>query len=143
MAVTWTFFEAFPAELGKGTHDLDNHAFKIALSNTAPVAAADDELVDITQIAAANGYTAGGYTLANVTVTKSGSQATFDADDVAIPASGGSIGPFTYAIVYNDTSTGDKLVGYFTLDSAETVADGDSPTLRFSSNGIFKIDVAA
>jgi hypothetical protein len=142
MAVTWTFVDTFTEEFAKGAHDLDGHAFKLALSNTAP-SAANTVLADITQISAAGGYTAGGYALTGVAVTRSTSTTKFDADDVTVAASGANIGPFQYEIIYNDTSSGDKLIGWFTLDAAETVLDGDSPTLKFSSNGIFIIRTAA
>ena len=68
---TFTLFDEFIFNLGAGNIDLDSHTFKIVLSNTAPTAATDDELADITQIANGNGYTTGGETLASVRVAPS------------------------------------------------------------------------
>lgn len=142
MAVTWTFFTTFVDALGKELHNFSTDTFKLALSNTLPTAATDDQLADIAQITAANGYSAGGYTLANVTWSAgAGSKKIFDADDVTVTATGGSIGPFQYCVIYNDTAPGDELIGFFTLDAAETVLDGEAPILKFNASGIFDIDV--
>jgi hypothetical protein len=112
-----------------GAIDLDTDTFKVALSNTAPDAAADDEFGDITEISAGFGYSAGGQTVDNVSLAESGGGTgvwiwTFD--DETFTASGGSIGPFRYVIIYSDTSTGDKLVGYLDYGTAITLTDGNS-----------------
>jgi hypothetical protein len=59
---TLTFFNSFFADAMNGEHDLASDVLKIALSNTAP-SATDTTLANITQIAAANGYTSGGQAL--------------------------------------------------------------------------------
>lgn len=142
---TFTFFHDFAEQLGKGVHDFSSHTFKAALTNTAPTAATDDELADITQIAATGGYTAGaggGYTLDSVVWAQSSNVAKLTIADEAITASGGSVGPFRYVVIYNDTSTGDKLIGYLDYGSALTLADGELLTLDFdATNGLLTVTV--
>lgn len=142
---SFTFFHDFGDQLGKGTHNFSSHTFKAALTNTAPTASTDDELADITQIAATGGYTAGaggGYTLDSVTWSQSSNVSKLTIADEVITASGGSVGPFRYIVIYNDTSTGDKLVGYLDYGSAITLADTESLTLDFdATNGLLTVTV--
>ncbi len=138
----WVFFNDFAEQLGLGVHQLAAHNFKLALTNSAP-ALTDTGLADITQIAAGNGYVAGGYDLANEAVNASGNDASWDWDDLVIAASGGDIGPFRYAVIYNDsaTSPADALVAYGDVGQT-TIADGGSRTIRLDAAGMFTLTVA-
>ena len=81
-------------------------------------------------------YTAGG---ATVTITAS-SQASgvysLVGNDVVITASGGSVGPFRYAVLYNDTPTSpaDPLIAFWDYGSSVTLASGETLTVDFGSN---------
>lgn len=139
---TFTFFHEFKNNLGNGAIDLDSHTFKAVLSNTAPVVGTDDELADVTQIANGNGYTTGGVTLTSVTWSETGAGLgvwRFNAADFTWTASGGSIGPFQYIEIYDDTSTGDKLVGYYDYGAPITITDGNAFTVDIGTNGIFEL----
>ena len=73
-------FQDFSDQLIRGVHDFDAHVFKVALTNTAPVAT-NTVLADITQIAAGNGYTTGGNTT-TVTVSETGGTTTVQGTEV-------------------------------------------------------------
>lgn len=132
---TVTKFQDFSEQLAKGVHQFGTHTFKVALTNSAPVNT-NTILANITQISAGNGYTTGGFTLASVTVTESAGVTTVTANDLVITASGGSMGTFRYAVLYNDTATSpaDALVQWWDQGSTITLANGESVTLKFSDN---------
>ena len=138
-ASTFTFYQDFKEQLGKGVHDLSTHDLKIALTNTAPNAATHTVLADITQISTGGGYTGGaggGVALSGESYTETGGTGTFIATDLVITASGGSIGPFRYAVLYNNTTTSpaDALIGYLDYGSSITLADTETLTLDFTTS---------
>lgn len=120
-------FNDFALQLGKAVHNFSTHSFKVALTNVAPVAT-DTVLANITQIAAGNGYAAGGFAVPNVGIVGSGADAIIDGDKVTITAAGGSMAAFRYAVLYNDTaaSPADALVGWWDYGSSITLATGES-----------------
>jgi hypothetical protein len=126
---TFNKFDAFVEHLAEGVHNLGANTLKVMLTNTAPVAT-NSVRANLTEIAAGNGYTAGGIA---ASITSSGqTSGTYKLvlGDVVITASGGSIGPFRYAVLYNDTPTSpaDPLIGYWDYGSALTLANGESIT---------------
>lgn len=100
--------------------------FKVMLTNTLPIAA-NEFVADITEIAAGNGYTAGGFTLSKIASDTSGAAGRLRFSDAvpAITASGGSIGPFRYAVVYDDTAASKPLMGWYDYGSAITLLTGE------------------
>ncbi|QOY96338.1 hypothetical protein IM543_11250 [Massilia sp. UMI-21] len=125
-------FQDFAEQVLRGKHDFGAHVLKVALTNTAPVAT-NAVLADITQVAAGGGYVAGGYALDSVTLTEAGGTAKVTIADEVITATGGSIGPFRYAVVYNDTATGKPLVGFVDRGDSITLLDGESVTVDFDA----------
>lgn len=123
-------YNTFVEDLIEGVHDFDAHTFKIMLTNTAPNAATHTVRANVTELAAGNGYTSGGATTAILT-SRSAAVAKVVAADVVFTATGGSIGPFRYAILYNDTPTSpaDPLVGYWDYGSSITLLDGETLTV--------------
>lgn len=141
-AATFTFFHEFRGNFGKKLIDLASDTIRAVLSNTAPDAAADDELADIAQIANGSGYTTGGVALTGVTwvETVPGSGVwRFTSADFGWLAAGGPIGPFQYVALYSDTSANDKLIGYLDYGSPVSVADGNSFTGDVGADGIFEL----
>lgn len=95
-------------------------------------------LANITQIGAGNGYTTGGTATSMSTSTSSGT-AKVTGTDVVFTASGGSVGPFRYAVLYNDspTSPADPLMAWWDYGSSVTLADTETFTVDFdATNGI-------
>jgi len=130
-------FQDFVEQLMKGVHHLHaaGDTVRVYLSNAAPSAAGDAVKADMAEIAGGNGYTAGGADVQN-DVSETGGTAVMTGVDVVITASGGSVGPFQYAVLYNDTATGDPLIGWWDYGSAITLADGESLTIDFGSSVI-------
>lgn len=131
----------FTEQLGRGKHDFGSHTLKVALTNSAP-SAANTVLADITQIAATGGYTAGGYTLDGVTWSESAGVAKLVITDEVITATGGTVGPFRYIVLYNDstTSPADALIGWYDYGSSISLLDGETLTIDFdATNGVLTL----
>ena len=140
-----TFFQSFREYMADGTFDLNTNPFKVSLhtSTYTPDAANHSVYANLTnELATANGYTSGGFSLANVVWTRTGATVKFDADDVNIAASGAGL-TFRYAVVRAiGTLNGrvDPLVGYFLLDSAPadvSIAAGNTGVIEWNAAGIF------
>jgi len=135
---TYNKFNQTVKDIVDGVHDFDNDSFKVMLTLTAPVAT-NSVKADLTEIAAGNGYSAGG-TATTLTTSLATGTAKVTATDVVFTASGGAIADFRYAVVYNDTPTSpaDPLICWFDYGSTVTVASGETFTVDFSaSNGLF------
>jgi hypothetical protein len=105
------------------------------LTNTAPVAG-NSVFLDLTEIAGGSGYTAGGTAATISASAQSSGTYKLTLADVVFTASGGAIGPFRYAVLYNDTPTSpaDPLIGYWDYGSSVTLADGETFTVDFDSS---------
>ena len=130
-------FETLSEHLASKVHDLRaaGDTLKCYLSNAAPNAATHTIKSEIAEISAGNGYTAGGNDAQN-SISRSGAVTSVIGVDIVITASGGTIGPFQYAILYNDTPTSpaDPLIGWWNHGSAVTLQDGESFTIDFGSS---------
>jgi hypothetical protein len=135
-------YNSFIDEISKGGHNLQTPpTLKLALTNTAPNAASDTvwNTTVAPAPAAAAGYTAGGNTLTGVTGTTTAGVFKLVVADSVFTASGGSIGPFRYAILYNTTASS-KLLGYYDYASSITLADTETFTFDADpTNGILTI----
>ena len=132
-------FDNYHHDLGKGVHDFSSHVLKLALLNSAPDKAADAGLADLSEITAGNGYAAGGMTCDTVTWTTAAGVPTLDIADETLVASGGSIGPFRYVALYNDTSTGDRLICYWDLGADQTILDGADRNFTIDTSGLWSL----
>lgn len=131
-------FQQFVEDLGNGVHNLDGDDLYIMLTDTAPTAATDAVDGDITEISAAHGYSAGGAQAAANAYAQSSGTGKLVAGAVTFTASGGTVGPFQYAVLYN-ASVGaggsHPLIGYWDYGSEQTLQDGDSFTVGKDSSG--------
>ncbi len=138
---TYTKFNDTIEQILKAKHDFSSHTFKAVFTNSAP-AAANTVLADITQISTGGGYTAGaggGVTLSSVVLAETSGTAKVTIADNTFTASGGTVGPFRYVVIYNDSAASDMLVCYYDYGSSITLADGETFTLDFdATNGLFQ-----
>lgn len=130
-------FQQFVEDLANQVHDLvgTQHTLKVYLTDATPDAAADAIKTDLAEISAGAGYSAGGVDIDN-DGSGSGGTVTVTAVDKTITASGGPIGPFRYAVLYNDTPTSpaDPLIGWWDYGSSITLQDGESLALDFGAS---------
>jgi len=126
--------------------DLDSDQFVVALSNTAPGAEGtpptgdgDGILGNVSQVSYAN------CSSRNITSTSSGQTGgTYKLvlQDLTLTASGGSVGPFRYVYIYDDTvaTPVDPLVCYYDYGSSITLNDGEDLLIDFDAvNGLFQL----
>lgn len=123
-------FEDFTEELVKGVHNFSSNVFKVYLSNDTPSASADVNKADLAEITAGNGYTAGGNTT-TISLSRTGATTTVSGTQVQWTATG-AVGPFRYAVLYNDTATNDPLIAWWDYGSSISLANGESFTVKFS-----------
>jgi hypothetical protein len=129
-------FEQFVEDLGKGVHQLHaaGHTLKAYLTNATPSASGDAVKADLAEITNENGYS-GPVDIEN-DYTESGGTGTLTAVDKTITASGGTIGPFRYVVIYNDTPTSpaDPLICWYDYGSEVTLQSGESFDLDFQAS---------
>ena len=131
---TFNKFNQFIGDAGLGVHNLNTGTLKVALTNTAPVAT-NTILANITQVGAGNGYTAGGTAVGSVAYSQTTGTGTLSGNDVVFTASG-AVGPFRYAVLYNDTPTSpaDPLIGWWDYASSISLANGETFTVDFGAS---------
>lgn len=133
---TFNKVNSFVEALAEKTHNLGSDALTIALTNTAHTSTWT-KLSDLTQIA----YT---YCSSRVITTTSSAQTSgtykLVLADLTLTATGGSVGPFRYIYIYNDTATNKELIAYCDFGSAVTISDGNAFVIDFDgSNGVLQL----
>jgi hypothetical protein len=126
-------FNCFVEDVAEKVHNLASDTLKVMLTNVAPVNT-NTIRSNLTEIAGGNGYTTGGNTASqSSSAQSSGTYKLVLADPPTWTASGGTIGPFRYAVLYNDTSTSpaDPLIGWWDYGSSVTLASGETFTVDF------------
>ena len=127
---TWNKFQAW-AETMVESANLGTDQFAIALTNTAPVAT-NSVIADITQISYTN---LSSRSLTTTSASQTGGTQTLVLADLVLTASG-SVGPFRYVVVFDDTLAGDPLVGWWDHGSSVTMANGETYTIDFTGAAI-------
>lgn len=134
---TFNKFNAFVENLSEGVHNLGTGQLVVALSNSAPIAT-NSVLADITQITYTN------LSSRNITTTSSAqTSGTYKLvlTDLVLTATG-AVGPFRYAVIFNDTPTSpaDPLIGWYDYGSSISLANGETLTVDFDgANGLFTL----
>ncbi|NCX55849.1 MAG: hypothetical protein EBW87_01415 [Burkholderiaceae bacterium] len=140
MSSAFNKFNQFVQDVASGVHQLQtgtSQVLKVMLTNSAPLAT-NTVLANITEISAGNGYTAGGTTIGTITGAQtSGTFKLTNGTDPVFTASGGTIGPFRYAVLYNSTPTSPlkPLIGWFDYGSSITLQDTETLTVAFDHSG--------
>jgi hypothetical protein len=106
---------------------------KLMLTLVAPTAA-NSIKSDLTEIAAGNGYTAGGETV-SANGTRSGGTVTLDGDQIVWTGSGAGFGPLQYVDLYDDTPSSplDPLQSFWNYGASITILTGETFTVKFNN----------
>lgn len=142
-------FQIFVQDIGRKVHNLNSDTLKDALFNTAPNTADTvynssagppaqlQATSNAPEIAAGNGYSAGGTTVGTTAYSQSAGTATLSGGNVVFTASGGTIGPFRYVAQYNvtgGTATTRPPIGWWDYGSSITLNDTETFTVDHSAN---------
>jgi hypothetical protein len=107
---------------------VNNHTFDAAHTNISSVVA--DEV-------SGSGWAEGGEAIANAAITTTGTnEATLNGDDIAVTATGGSIGPATALVVYQDVGTEEYPLFHHAFGGAEEAGEGTDFRVDWHENGI-------
>jgi len=128
---TFNKVNSFVEALSEKVHNLGSDTLTIALCAAANAPTASNTvLANLTQISYTN--------LSSRAVTTTSSAQTSGTyklvlADLVLTASG-SVGPFRYAVLYNDTAASDELIGWVDYGSDITLANGETFTLDFDGS---------
>jgi hypothetical protein len=129
-------FNIFLFDALSGGHDFRaaGHSIKIYLSNTTPDAETMTIKSNLAEIAAGNGYTAGGKDIAN-DLQRATFTATVIASDQVWNATPGSMATFQHVVMYNNDTPlkVDPLIAWWSYPSALPMQNGDSFTADFGT----------
>ena len=135
---TYTKFNSFVEACAEKVHNLGSDTITVALcaAANAPVAT-NAVLADLTQASYTN-------CSARAVTTTSSSQTSGTYKlvlvDLTLTASGGTVGPFRYVVLYNDTAASDELIGFFDYGSDITLADTETFLIDFDpTNGVLQL----
>ena len=132
-------YNNFKEEVKEGVFDLVNDTVKIALLDNTYTPNVDTHTawadVSANEVSG-TGYTTGGATLANKTVTQDNTddEGVFDADDVTWSSATITA---RYAVIYDTTAT-NKLICLIDFASDQTSTNGDF-TITFDAEGILNL----
>lgn len=153
--VAYNKFNATVNNLAHGYHAWSTTSIlRIMLSNTLPTATMTTS-TDITQISSGNGYTGGALSGSSgtvccgssITITGSSMMSGLStyilaASALVFTASGGTIGPFRYPVLYNQSTTNvlGPLISWYDYGSSITLNDTETFTVTFdASSGVLQI----
>lgn len=135
---TFNKFNSFVEAVAEKVHNLGSDVLTVALTAAAnaPVAS-NTVLANLTQVA----YT---YCSTRAITTSTSAQTTgtykLVLTDLVLTATGGSVGPFRYVVIYNDTSLNDELICWYDYGSEITLAATETLTIDFDgTNGVLTL----
>ena len=112
-------FNSFVEALAEKKHNLGSDVLTVFLTNTAP-SAANSVLADITQISYTN---CSPRVLTLISSGQTGGTYKLVVEPLTLTAVGGSVGPFRYIGIYNDTATNDELICYYDYGAEITMSE--------------------
>lgn len=126
-------FQDFSEQLARATHNFSQHAFKVMLTNTLPVAT-QNEKSSLVEVTANSGYPSGGLTT-QISLSEVDGVASVSATQVTFTATEQEIGPFRYAVLYNSSATSPlgALIGWWDYGTSITLHESETLTVKFGN----------
>ena len=124
-------FNHFILGLAKGEHHLHaaGDTVKVYLTNNTPDADQDVNKADLAGITEQNGYAP-----ADIQNDVSESSGTLSMTGVDYEWTfTGAIGPFRYAVLYNETHASDALIGYYDYGAEQSFGNGEKLKIDFGA----------
>lgn len=132
-------FNGFVLDLATKVHNLNSDTLKILLTDVAPVAS-NTVKANLTEIAAGNGYAAGGSVAAFVSGADPSGTYKLVLSPVVFTAAGGSLAQFRYAVLYNSTAASGNLIAWWDYGAEVNLTNGNSFTVSLDqTNGVFTL----
>ena len=124
-------FNHFILGLAKGEHHLHaaGDVVKVYLTNNTPDADLDTNKADLTGLTEENGYAAAD--IQNDVYESSGTLSMTGVDYEWTFT--GAIGPFRYAVLYNETHASDALIGYYDYGAEQSFGNGEKLKIDFGA----------
>lgn len=145
------FTDQFLVDVQEGLHDLENDTINLGLitsATTPAITTADPRWGaggstnwSTNEVSAGGNYSAGGPAIANPTVTLTGGAGVFDGDDISISQNGSNPTNARWGIIYNDTDTGKRVIGYLDLGADTDLSNGDF-SVTWNASGISSLNQA-
>ena len=128
----FTKFYSFVEAVAEKAHNLGADSLKVMLVNSPAPSQSNTKKSDLTEITAANGYTAGGTVATIASSAQSSGLYKLVLNDVVFTATG-AVGPFRYAVLYNDTDavTPKGLIGFWDNGANVTLANTETFTVDY------------
>ena len=128
----FTKFYSFTEAVCEKAHNLGADSLKVMLVNSPAPAQTNTKKSDLTEITAGNGYTAGGTAASITSSAQSSGTYKLVLGDVTFTATG-AVGPFRYAVLYNDTDavTPKGLIGFWDNGANVTLANTETFVVDF------------
>lgn len=125
----------FRVLVANGSVDFDGNTFKAIAMKEGFVfnRTTHDLYADVSSYEVNNGYgyTTGGVTLSGIAIAQNDTDNRADItwNNITWTADGGDVGPIVGVCIYDDSITGDPIVGYLDFGGSYTVADGGTGTI--------------
>lgn len=128
-----TKFDCFLTDIVRGAHQnallADTDTLRVFLTNQQPLKSHAVK-ADLAEIVNEHGYTPPDVQNA---ATQDDNGITVVGSDVAVQASGGTVGPFKHVVLYNDTAATKPLIGWWSYAAPVTLQDGETFDVNFGA----------
>lgn len=131
--LTYVKINSFIEAVAEKKHNLSSDVLKVYLTNATPSASASNVKADVAEISNGGGYT-GGLTVTVTASSQTGGTYTLAVSlDQTLTGAGSGFGPYTHAVLYNETAANDELIGFWSFGGSRTIAAGDTQRLQLST----------